>query len=197
VNNVSTANHILRALVLCGANWEFSQRRTPSAHLLSFKGACGCCEKPRLFFGLGFASYSLSCVKILLTDKSYANSGTGFEEDENIMQSRRRMGSRDFVISSDTTSGTNSQRTVFEQQSGRGWCVVLTSPPVADLTPGQLSASTRRPMTWFSVTQAPPGFPETRVLYKWDSKHLIYKPAGCYKGGVGHWEAIDCDEAYR
>ncbi|MPW16207.1 hypothetical protein GCT13_04510 [Paraburkholderia sp. CNPSo 3157] len=123
--------------------------------------------------------------------------GVGFEEDENIVQFRRHIGSRNFVISSDTTSGTNSQRVVFEQRNERDWCVVLTSPPVADLTPGRVFASSQRPLTWSSVTQAPPGFLETKVIYTWDSKYLIYRPESCYKGRVGRWKSFDCNEAYR
>lgn len=123
--------------------------------------------------------------------------GSDFEEDENILHFPRRIGSHNFVIASDSTSGTNSQRTVFEQRGARSWCVVLTSPPVADLAPGPSSESLKRPLTWTSVTQAAPGFPEIKVIYKWDSKNMIYKPASCYKGDVGRWRSFNCNEAYR
>ncbi|RKR37595.1 hypothetical protein B0G82_5678 [Paraburkholderia sp. BL17N1] len=73
--------------------------------------------------------------------------GMDFEQDENILQSHRHIGSRDFVIASDSTSGTNGQRTVFEQRDSKSWCVVLTSSPVAELVPGPVSASLRQPLT--------------------------------------------------
>lgn len=123
--------------------------------------------------------------------------GPDFKEDGEILQIHRKIGSRNFVIASDSTSGTNSQRTVFEQRGPANWCVMLTSPPVADLVPGPISTSIQRPMIWTSVTQAPPGFMETKVIYKWDSNAQVYKPLGCYKGGSQHWKAFDCKNAYQ
>jgi hypothetical protein len=123
--------------------------------------------------------------------------GTDFADDENILQFPRSVGSRKLIIASDSTSGTNSQRTVFERRGPRKWCVVLSSPPVADLAPGAVSASLQRPTTWTSVTQAPPGLPETKVTYRWDSKDQVYKPVTCYKGSVQHWTSFDCNEAYQ
>ena len=123
--------------------------------------------------------------------------GANFPEDENIVQSPRRLGFRNFVIASDTTSGTNAQRSVFEQRGGQNWCVVLASPPVADLIAGPVLISLQRPITWSSVTQAPPGFPETKVIYKWDDKIRVYKPADCYTGRAGRWRSFDCNQAYR
>ena len=123
--------------------------------------------------------------------------GADFADDENILQSPRSIGSRKFVIASDSTSGTNSQRTVFEKRGSRKWCVVLSSPPVADLAPGAVSVFLQRPTTWTSVTQAPPGFPETKVLYRWNSKDQVYKPVSCYTGSVRNWKSFDCNEAYQ
>jgi hypothetical protein len=123
--------------------------------------------------------------------------GPHYKDDEQILQFRRRIGSCNFVIASDSTSGTNSQRTVFEKRGQENWCVVLTSPPVAGLVPGPVTASTQRPMTWTSITQAPPGLAETMVIYKWDSEDQVYKPLGCYKGSIRHWTAFGCKDAYQ
>lgn len=123
--------------------------------------------------------------------------GPGFKDDQNIVQERRRIGSRKFVIGSDTTSGTNSQRTVFEWRASDGWCVVLTSPPVADLKPGPESAGIQRPATWTAVTQAPPGFPEIKVVFEWAAKEKVYKPTICYKRGGNNWKRLDCNDAFQ
>ncbi|MEM5461617.1 hypothetical protein VSR69_43670 [Paraburkholderia phytofirmans] len=141
-------------------------------------------------------SHYASCYSSLKAGMSDTY-GISFEEDKNILRIPRHMGLRYFVIASDTTSGTNSQKTVFEQRSSTNWCVVLASPPVAALVPGPVSATLRRPLTWTSVTQAPPGFPEMKVLYKWNSKDLIYVPANCYKGNDGRWKSFNCNEAYQ
>ncbi|WP_454871989.1 hypothetical protein [Paraburkholderia xenovorans] len=141
-------------------------------------------------------SHYASCYSSLKAGMSDTY-GPGFEEDKNILKLRRRSGLRDFVIASDTTSGANSQRTVFEQRNATSWCVVLTSPPVADLVPAPASATLQRPLTWTSVTQAPPGFPEMKVLYKWNAKDLIYAPANCYKGDGESWRSFNCNEAYQ
>lgn len=137
-----------------------------------------------------------ACYRLLETGMSDIY-GPGFSQDENILQLRRQIGSPKFVIATDITSGTNAQKTVFEQRTSTEWCVVLTSPPVAALVSGTVSPTLRRPVTWTTVTQAPPGYQETKVLYKWNARQLIYTPVRCYRGEEGRWQKFNCNEAYQ
>ncbi|WP_146142538.1 hypothetical protein [Paraburkholderia sp. BL18I3N2] len=139
-------------------------------------------------------SHYASCYSSLRAGMSDTY-GSRFDDDDNILQFRRHIGSHDFVIATDSTSGTNAQKTVFEQRNSNSWCVVLTSPPVAALTSGPVSATSRRPLTWTTVTQAPLGFQGVKVVYKWNSKDLIYLPLSCYKGSEGRWKSFDCNDA--
>lgn len=142
------------------------------------------------------ASHYGVCYKSLKSGMS-AVYGQKFDEDQEILRNHRKIGSKEFVIASDSASGTNSQRTIFERRTANKWCVVLTSPPVADLSPSEISKTSRRPMIWTTTTQASPGFTETKVIYKWDLKQKIYLPYSCQKGNEKHWQSFDCNKAYN
>ena len=89
--------------------------------------------------------------------------GTGYQSDENIMQKKLSFGKVEMVISADTTSGNNAARTIFERRSNNLWCVVLSSPPVAQIVPLVTDNKSTRPNGWETLTQAESAFDEIKV----------------------------------
>jgi hypothetical protein len=123
--------------------------------------------------------------------------GVDYEADENIFQQEVTYGDDQILLTGDRTSGTNSSRTIFEGRAGGSWCVVLTSPPVASLSPVSQRSMTAKPIRWKTSTQASPGYPETHVIYVWSQASRIYKPSQCYLVLGGKRQNISCSNAYR
>jgi len=123
--------------------------------------------------------------------------GPGYASDENIDQKRAKYGANEMVVSTDRTSGTNASRTVFERRSGGRWCVVLTSPPVASLVPNRTADGSRKPSQWTTLTQAPPGYPATEIVYLWNRTAEIYLPSHCYHVSARKKKRLNCAKAYE
>lgn len=123
--------------------------------------------------------------------------GPDYKSDENIVQQTMKYGSAEMVVSADHTSGSNASRAIFEKRNGSNWCVVLTSPPVASLTPAKVTNAYPRPPRWTTLTQAAPGYPETEVVYVWNRLDAVYAAARCYLISGRERKKIDCVNAYR
>lgn len=123
--------------------------------------------------------------------------GEAYELDANVSKEKLAFGTDTLVMSADRTTGTNSARTVFERRKDRGWCVVLTSPPVASIVPLVHHGRAVRPNKWETLTQAPPGFTELKVIYTWDTAKALYIPTGCFHISGTSAKGFDCREAYK
>ena len=92
--------------------------------------------------------------------KSY---GAEFRDDENIVLSKKKFGKAMFDVVEDRTSGTNHPRSLLSKRAG-GYCVVLTTPAVAQLAPITTNDS-GVPLKFRSSDQAPPGMPQHEITY--------------------------------
>ena len=123
--------------------------------------------------------------------------GPDYANDDNVLSTTNRYDASEMVLSQDTTSGTNSSRTVFEKRTGNRWCIVLTSPPVASIEPVPGKGKSARPAQWITLTQAPPGFAETKVVYSWSRAKALYLPSECYRVLGAKTTVLDCRDAYN
>jgi hypothetical protein len=122
--------------------------------------------------------------------------GQQYELDENITQKRLAFGKVKMVETADTTSGTNAARTVFEQRAKNSWCVVLSSPPVAQIVPYASSNRLNRPSKWEALTQSDPGFDRVKIVYLWRAAKAVYFPTTCFYVSKTMTRAFDCQKAY-
>ncbi len=123
--------------------------------------------------------------------------GIHYASDDNVLSVTNHYRTSEMILSQDTTSGTNSSRTIFEKRAGNQWCIVLTSPPVASMNAVSGKGKSARPAQWITLTQAPPGFAETKVVYSWNRAKALYLPSECYRVSGAKTTAFDCRDAYN
>jgi len=104
-----------------------------------------------------------------------AKFGSAYRDDENLKMRKQRYGKQDYLLASDTTSGTNSPITLLLQQPGKGLCEVLTTPPVATLKATKYDKH-GRPIAFFAKDQ---GTTSREITYKWDSSSNQFRADGC------------------
>lgn len=123
--------------------------------------------------------------------------GAEYLSNVNIVRRAMTLGTSEIVVSEDRTTGTNSARTVFEKRAPKKWCVILTSPPVASLLPVTAKGVSGRPSQWITLTQAAPGYPETKVIYVWRKQDALFYPARCFYIFQRKVQRFNCSDAYK
>jgi len=122
-----------------------------------------------------------------------ATYGTEFHEDENLRVSKKTYGKTKFSLVEDLTPGTNHSRILLRSAGDKKVCVVLATPPVAQLEVVRVN-SVGVPEEFKAADQAPPGMVGTEIKYrladdmtyratcssvKWQGKNAIRKPVAC------------------
>lgn len=123
-----------------------------------------------------------------------ATYGAEFKDDDNLRMTERIFGKTRFSIVEDRTSGTNYARVLLRARSSKNVCVVLQTPPVAQLDVVKVNAA-GVPEEFTTADQAPPGMPGTEMRYrltsdrtyrvvactavKWQGKQVIRKQIAC------------------
>jgi len=122
-----------------------------------------------------------------------ATYGKEFLDDENLRVSKTTFGKVKFSLVEDLTSGTNYSRVLLRAIGEKKVCVVLATPPVAQLEVIKVN-STGVPEEFRAADQAPPGMASTEIKYrlaadmtyratctsvKWRGKTAIRKPVAC------------------
>ncbi|CAE6770429.1 MULTISPECIES: hypothetical protein [Paraburkholderia] len=123
--------------------------------------------------------------------------GPDYSSDDNIGARHVSYGVDEMIVSVDRTSGTNASQTIFEKRANGNWCVVLTSPPVSNLAPIMQDGISSRPLQWVTLTQASPGYPETKIIYTWNKHKSIYFPSHCYHVYKNKMKKFECRNAYE
>ena len=104
-----------------------------------------------------------------------AKYGDAYRHDENIVIKKVRYGTQIFYSASDTTSGTNSPRTLLIQMPGKGLCKVLDTPPIATLQALKYDKQ-GRPIAFISREQ---GNPSLEITYVWARASRKFAPTTC------------------
>jgi hypothetical protein len=122
-----------------------------------------------------------------------ATYGTEFHEDENLRVSKKTFGKTRFSLVEDLTSGTNHSRVLLRSTGEKKVCVVLATPPVAQLEVVKVDSG-GVPQEFKAVDQAPPGMAGTEIRYRlagdmtyqatctsviWRGNKAIRKPIAC------------------
>lgn len=122
-----------------------------------------------------------------------ATYGAEFKDDENLRLTEKTFGKTRFSLVEDLTSETNHSRVLLREAGSQKVCVVLTTPPVAQLDVVKVNAA-GVPEEFKAVEQAPPGKAGTEISYrltgdmtyraactsvKWQGHRVIRKPAAC------------------
>jgi hypothetical protein len=123
-----------------------------------------------------------------------ATYGAEFKDDDNLRVTERMFGKIRFTLVEDRTSGTNHSRVLLRASSDEQMCVVLETPPVAQLDVVKVNAA-GVPEEFNAAEQAPPGMPGTEICYrlasdttyravtctavKWQGKKVIRTPISC------------------
>lgn len=104
--------------------------------------------------------------------------GADFAGDDNIAVGTRQYGGQLFTVVEDKTSGTNHPRTLMLARAGKGYCVVLSTPAVAQLEPSMPDAR-GMPLRFTAIDQAPPGLPAHQIIYSWQPAGMRYAAREC------------------
>lgn len=123
--------------------------------------------------------------------------GPAYATDDNVLSTTVKYVTGEMLLTQDQTTGTNSPRTIFEKRNRNRWCVVLTSPPVASIEAIPSRGRSARPAQWVTLTQAAPGFSETKVVYSWSRANVLYLPSKCYRVTRTKTTEFDCKDAYN
>jgi hypothetical protein len=123
--------------------------------------------------------------------------GPDYATDDNVVSTTAKYVTGDMLLTQDRTTGTNSPRTIFEKRGRNRWCVVLTSPPVASIKAVPSPGRSARPTQWVTLTQAAPGFSETKVVYLWSRAKALYVPSRCYRVSRTKTTELACKDAYN
>lgn len=123
-----------------------------------------------------------------------ATYGAQFKDDDNLRVTEKIFGKIRFTLVEDRTSGTNHSRILLRASSNKKVCVVLETPPVAQLDVVEVNAA-GVPEEFKAAEQAPPGMPGTEINYrlasdttyravtctavKWHRKKVIRTPISC------------------
>jgi len=106
-----------------------------------------------------------------------ATYGPAFHDDENLVTQEQIFGKIKFTLVLDLTSGTNVSHTLLRANARKELCVVLTTPPAAQLELVKVNAA-GVPEEFKSVDQAPPGMPVNEIFYRL-AGNMRYTTAMC------------------
>lgn len=126
-----------------------------------------------------------------------ATYGVAFHDDDNLVIAAERYGQQVYYVARDRTSGTNHPLTLLMPTAGKGLCKVLTTYPVAAITP--ITYDEKGRPTAFSARDQ--GTVVHEIIYIWHRPAGEFKPAKCRKtAGVGNdiqSKSISCDELFE
>lgn len=94
-----------------------------------------------------------------------ASFGAAYRDDENLRVSEKVFGKTSFTLVEDMSSGTNHARVLLRPDAARRLCVVLATPPVAQLDAVKVDAA-GVPLEFRAVEQAPPGSKGRVIVYR-------------------------------
>lgn len=124
--------------------------------------------------------------------------GADFASDNNIARGTRQYAGQLFTVVEDKTSGTNHPRTLLLARAGKGYCVVLSTPAVAQLEPSRPDAR-GMPQRFTAIDQALPGMPAHRIIYIWEPAGMRYAARECALiGGAdrhGKARSVRCEDS--
>ena len=104
-----------------------------------------------------------------------ATYGSAYRDDEHLVIRTERYGKQLYHVARDRTSGTNHPITLLMPKQGKGLCKVLTTFPVAAITPRDYDRA-GRPMTFLGRDQ---GLTSHEIIYAWDQAGGEFKPTQC------------------
>lgn len=110
--------------------------------------------------------------------------GDNFREDENISVHLEKLGSKEFIVVTDKTSGTNYARNLLVEKSKDNFCLVLSTPPVAQLTASKVDANEFPKLV--ATDQAPPNLPGREITYVFNVNRFRYNATICKK--ISHYK---------
>jgi hypothetical protein len=123
-----------------------------------------------------------------------ATFGDNYRDDENLKLTEKTYGTTKFSLAEDATSGTNHARVLLRELQPKKVCVVLSTPPVAQLDVSKVNTS-GVPEEFTATDQAPPGLPENEITYR-ITPQMNYVAAACstvtHKGKVATKKMIKC-----
>jgi hypothetical protein len=159
----------------------------------------------RLLFCLALASIQnvayAAAADCFPSVEAYASKryGAEFRNDENIVLSKKKFGKAVFDIVEDKTSGTNHPRSLLSKRAG-GYCVVLTTPAVAQLETIATDDS-GVPLKFRSTDQAQPGLPQHEITYTFHPASSVYEPGDCreisYVGNKKNVKPVQCKSMFE
>lgn len=105
-----------------------------------------------------------------------ASYGENYKDDENISVREDKYGGNKFYTVADKTSGTNYSRSLLRESAPGKFCLVLSTPPVAQLTP-RARDEFGVPRRFVATDQAPPRIAEHEWIYvfNWDKSRYDAK----------------------
>lgn len=104
-----------------------------------------------------------------------ATYGSDFRDDENLVIGKERYGKQVYYAARDKTSGTNHPVTLLMPTEGKGLCKVLTTYPIAAITPVKYDKN-GRPIAFIAKDQ---GTTMHEIMYTWDQSAAEFKPVRC------------------
>lgn len=103
--------------------------------------------------------------------------GENYRDDENISAHVGKFGNKEFLIVADKTSGTNYARTLLYERLPNQLCLVLQTPPIAQLTSSTVDVHEFPNLV--STDQAPPGMPQREITYLFNWDRFRYDATMC------------------
>lgn len=123
--------------------------------------------------------------------------GENYRDDENISIREEKYGKGKLFFVTDKTSGTNYARYLLRKMKPGQFCLVLSTPPVAQLVAGTRD-ETGFPKKFFATDQAPPGLPAHEITYVLDQQSFRYDAKICnevlYANKKRNVKSVSCDE---
>lgn len=113
--------------------------------------------------------------------KSY---GDDYRDDENISVHLEKFGEKEFIVVADKTSGTNYARNLLIEKSHNRFCLVLRTPPVAQLTTSIVDAHEFPNIV--ATDQAPPDLPGHEITYFFNVDRFRYDATVCRE--ISHYQ---------
>ncbi|MCT7329319.1 hypothetical protein [Ralstonia mojiangensis] len=129
--------------------------------------------------------------------------GEGYQDDENIKQEELiQNGSGENVSERpsyywvyDATPGVNITRTLFEKNKGEKLCAILQIP-LSSGNDFRIKKDGSLPDVVKSIDSPPPGFPETKIIFKLDKKHHFYRMSECLRVRNGIEKKANCKKIF-
>jgi hypothetical protein len=107
--------------------------------------------------------------------KSY---GESYQVDDNISVREKKYGRNILYSVADKTSGTNYARSLLRENTKGEFCLVLVTPPIAQLDP-EMRGESEMPQKFIASDQAPPGLPGHEITYVFNPKDFRYDAKTC------------------